>query len=444
MKQFIECSAVVVRSGRQRRLFVADTLHEFGDRIAKTQLQHAIVLRAEGPDFVLVSGERRLRAITDLADLGTQIKYDGELVPLGFIPYTLLSDLEPLAAEEAELDENLHRENLTWQEKAAAVSRLQSLRAKQAVRDGTPPPTTADIALEVRGSGKGFHQETTRKELLVARHLDNPEVAGAKNVDEAFKFLKKAEEKEKNRELGEKIGKTFTASAHEALNEDSLAWMRGAIAGQFDVILTDPPYGMGADEFGDSGGLAAGAHGYKDTPEHALECYKTLAVEGFRLAKSEAHLYAFCDIDLFLALKMLFTEAGWRVFRTPLIWHKPGGMRAPWPEHGPQRKYETILYAVKGDRRVTKMAADLFAFQPDSNLGHAAQKPVALYRELLVRSVHPGDSVLDPFMGSGPIFEAAHDLKCKATGLEMDQAAYGIAIKRLEKLKAQTELELAL
>ena len=118
-------------------------------------------------------------------------------------------------------------------------------------------------------------------------------------------------------------------------------------------------------------------------------------------------------------------------------------MRAPWPEHGPQRKYETILYAVKGKRPTLKLAPDVLDFPPDSNLGHAAQKPVALFEELLRRSVQPGNSVLDPFMGSGTIFAAAHVLKCRATGLELDQASYGIAVKRIEGLKAQQELDLA-
>jgi len=125
-----------------------------------------------------------------------------------------------------------------------------------------------------------------------------------------------------------------------------------------------------------------------------------------------------------------------------LIWHKPSGMRAPWPEHGPQRKYETICYAVKGKRPVLKMAADLISFGADSNLGHAAQKPVALFEELLRRSCRPGDTVFDPFCGSGTIFAAAHELKCQATGIELDQASFGIAVKRVEMLKAQLELGL--
>jgi DNA modification methylase len=199
---------------------------------------------------------------------------------------------------------------------------------------------------------------------------------------------------------------------------------------------------MGADEFGDSGGLAEGSHAYADDSITALRCYKALATEGFRVAKPQAHLYAFCDIDMFPTIKLLFSDAGWWVFRTPLIWYKRHGMRAPWPEFGPQRKYETILYAVKGKRNALKMAGDVLTYPPDSNLGHAAQKPVELFRELLCRSCRPGDTVLDPFCGTGTIFPAAHALKVAATGVEIDQASYGIAVKRIEQLKAQLELAL--
>ena len=438
----IALSAVTVSPNRQRRQFDAVKLQEFKSGIEKRGLLHPIVLRVEGEGYVLVAGERRLRVISDLADLDTQIRHDGQLVPLGFIPYTLLEDLDELAAEEAELEENTHRSDLTWQEQASAHARLKTLRDKQAAGRGDSPPTVAELAVEIRGSGEGVHQATVRRELIVARHLNDPEVAGAKSADEAWKILKKKDEAKKNQELGAAVGRTFTADVHRAIHGDSLEWMAACPAEQYDVILTDPPYGMGADEFGDSGGLAAGAHGYEDSNENATRCYEVLATEGFRVAKAQAHLYAFCDQDMFPFLKVVFHQAGWQVVRTMLIWHKPSAMRAPWPEHGPQRKYETLLYAVKGKRPVTKMAPDLFAFPPDSNLGHAAQKPVALFQHLLERSVRPGDSILDPFMGSGPIFPAAHALKCRATGIEMSQTSYGIAVKRIEELKVQLELGL--
>ncbi|MGI0134443.1 MAG: DNA methyltransferase, partial [Candidatus Micrarchaeaceae archaeon] len=122
-------------------------------------------------------------------------------------------------------------------------------------------------------------------------------------------------------------------------------------------------------------------------------------------------------------------------FRTPLVWHNPTSNRVPWINSGPQRKYQLILYAVKGGRNVTKIYPDLVTIPSDANPGHHAAKPVALYQDLLRRSVAPGDRVLDPFCGSGPIFPAAQEEKVLATGVELMPEAYAIAAKRLEELK---------
>ena len=205
-------------------------------------------------------------------------------------------------------------------------------------------------------------------------------------------------------------------------------------AERFDVILTDPPYGMGADEFGDSGGLAVDAHGYSDSEDYWKQLMEVFVPESYRLAKANAHAYIFCDVDKFAELRAMMGKAGWKVFRTPLIWFKPSASRAPWPDKGPQRKYELILFAVKGERNVTKMLGDVLQYNPDDNLGHAAQKPVELYKDLLGRSARAGDTVLDCFAGTGPILPAAHQLKVAATALEQLPANYGIMAKRLEGL----------
>lgn len=442
--KLIHIDAIKVATDRQRKAFDEGKLREFADVIAAQGLLHPIILRISGDDYYLVAGERRLRAITDLYALGGSFKHDGETVRANFIPYTLLSDLDPLSAEEAELSENLHRINLSWQELALAHARLHKLRNAQAEAVGAPTHTVAATALEVRGSSEGINHEATRREIILAGHMDNPIVKAAKTAEEAFKALKKIEVAEKNRELGASVGRTFTADLHQVIHGDSLEWMAAAPAEQFDCILTDPPYGMNADEFGDSGGLAAGGHGYKDDAATFLKILSVLAPESYRLAKAQAHLYVFCDIDWFHTMKTQFSAAGWTVFRTPLIWYKKSGMRAPWPEQGPQRKYETILYAVKEKRPILKMLGDVLDYPPDTNLGHAAQKPAALFEDLLRRSCLPGNSVLDPFCGSGPIFSAAHALKVRAVGIEMDQASYGISLGRINKLREQAELDLAL
>jgi hypothetical protein len=52
-------------------------------------------------------------------------------------------------------------------------------------------------------------------------------------------------------------------------------------------------------------------------------------------------------------------EAGWDVFRTPLIDYKLGSGRVPRPEHGPRRQWEMCLYAIKGDKNVTGIFSDV-------------------------------------------------------------------------------------
>jgi DNA modification methylase len=90
---------------------------------------------------------------------------------------------------------------------------------------------------------------------------------------------------------------------------------------------------------------------------------------------------------------------------------------------------------MKGKRKVLSLKSDVLTYPSDTNEGHHAQKPVALFEDLLKRSARPGDNVLDPFCGSGTIFPACHSLRVKATGIELDKGFYGLAVKRLGALK---------
>lgn len=426
---------IVIDETRQRREFPIDEHQELVESIRSKGLLHAPVMRGDGTALKLVAGERRLRAISDLANLGEGFRYDGEWIVPGMVPYILLSDLSELEAEEAELEENIRRLDLSWQERAAATARLVDLRKRQAVASGEPPPTTANIATELGRDTEGRQFQTTRQEILLAQHLDRPEIAKAKTAAEAFKILKRVEQGERNAELGRLVGKSYSGASHTIQQGDAIELMRELPNDSFDVILSDPPYGMGADNFGDSGGMAAGAHFYKDDAISWLELMDSFVPESFRVAKPDSALYLFCDIDRFHELRKWVESCGWKPFRTPMVWFKPNGSRAPWPEAGPQRKYEVILYAIKGAKKVQHLRGDVLEYSADENLGHPAQKPVSLYEDLLRRSAVPGDRVLDPFAGTGPILPAAHNLKLLATGFERDDAAYGIMVGRLKELK---------
>jgi site-specific DNA-methyltransferase (adenine-specific) len=63
--------------------------------------------------------------------------------------------------------------------------------------------------------------------------------------------------------------------------------------------------------------------------------------------------------------------------------------------------------------------------------GHPTEKPYGLVSELIQLFTDPGDTVLDPFMGSGVVLEAAKNLNRRAIGIELDESWILKAIKRV-------------
>lgn len=453
----MKLSDLVILEDRQRQEFEPNALMELTESIRDNGLMHAPVVREFNDDLVLVAGERRIKAMQDLWALGEEVSYDGHVIPEGYIPYTTLGELSVLDAEEAELDENLKRRDLTWQEHAAAVQRLHALRNSQKIEhmkeyvesaggnvEEVPAKavyqTIADTAEELTGRRDGAYQDAVRKEIIVAKHLHNPEVAKAKSVDEAFKILKRHEETARNIQLAADLGSSFTSASHTLLQGSCLDFMRDT-SKQFDVILTDPPYGMGADQFSDGGGKMTGIeHKYDDSYESWKKLMEAFCPLTYAIAKAQAHAYIFCDIDRFHELKALMQAAGWYVFRTPFTVFKLNSGRVPLPDQGPRRQSEWLLYAIKGKKPVTHIYPDVISCTGDDNTSHGAQKPVSLFQNLLQRSVRPGDEVFDGFAGSGTIFPAAHLCKVKATACELTPEYFAIAQSRLAKLDTAGDL----
>lgn len=446
--KIVPIDKIVVLPNRQRRAFPPDKLLALQSSIGSVGLQNPIVVRWHNTipgQYILVSGERRLRAIRDMNEFNEPVRYEGTVVDPGFVPATLDLELPPLLAAKAELEENLRRDNLTWEEETAAIAEIVQVDAQLARERGDLPTHFADIAEEFlppkragfdTGGSKG-QTEAVRRRVILAPHLSDPDIAKAKSVDEAFTILRRKGEAARHAELARSVGESFSASDHILLRGDAIQLMEGMAAESFDVILTDPPYGMDAQDFGDAGGRLAGqTHSYEDSGgEEWTALMAAFAREAFRVAKPLAHAYVCCDIDKYHALKGMMEEAGWYVHRTPLINYKLDGSRVPLPENGPQRKWEMILYGIKGWKKVTRIYSDVIETRGDANLSHGAQKPVELYVNLLKRSARPGDTVLDPFCGTGTVYPACHQLLCRGTGIELDETYAGVAAERLGALK---------
>lgn len=423
--ELIEISKLKISSERQRRVFNPDSLGKLAESIATKGLFHALVVQNDG--VTLIAGERRSKAINLMLTMGQSFKYNGQEVPKGFVPVVRLAELSPDDAYEAELEENTRRDNLSPQEEMLAIANLHKLRCRQ-----DPNHTMQETAAEVYSADKkvgGARVVSIRDAVQASEYLHDPSVARAKTKSEVVKAVAKIKKREHAQKLAAEFSTAENKSHHIPLHKDAIEVMQSMPAGIVDVICSDPPYGIEAQSFGD---MADNVHNYDDS----YETWQTLmlyhAREAYRICKTQAHMYLFCDWTRFAELSLILQKEGWKVWPRPLIWNKQGGM-LPRPEHGPRYTYEVIIFASKGDKKVNGVFPDVLTYKTVKQPRHAAEKPVEVFEDLLARSAVPGDHVCDFFMGSGVIFPAANRLKLRATGVELNDANFGIAIQRLEE-----------
>jgi len=427
--------AEITLGPRQRKLFDRARVVNLADSIAEKGLFHPVVCREEVDKIILVAGERRLRAIQHLSNLNLLYFHDGIAVPPGTIPYILInSDLDAIQVREAELEENIIREDLTWQEKTAALDELHELRLAQNPKQ-TNRTTAKEIAAASPSGERGSSIKQAEREIsqarLVASYLDNPEVANATSLTQAHSIVSRQMEAELSMELTRR-GKVYK-SAHTLIHGDfNKKSTIEQLPKDFTCIIADPPYGVGANSFGDN---AQHAHTYDDSFEVAEQLAISIFDIGYQLTVENAHLFLFCDIDLFASLKELASDVGWKVWRTPLIWNKTSSSsHAPSHNKGFRRCYELILFAVKGSKPFAQVYRDVIDASTARTKDVAAQKPTELYSTILGRSCFPGDKVLDPCCGSGTIFKAAEELNLEAWGVEKNKEAHAIANLNLSEL----------
>ena len=417
---------IIIPEKRYRTIFVEDDLEALANSIAKLGLMQAPVV--EKDERTLVAGERRLRAMAQLIEAKKRIIYQGKKLPLGEIPVVPIGLSDSLDIKEAEIDENIKRVQLTWQERAAAISELHELRTKQAEARGEKQTKTATA----EEAFENFNQRRiteVREDLILANFLDDPDVVKAKSRKDAMKIVTRKLEVEHRKALAREFDIDKLQTEHHLIRGDLFQELPTFPDTSFDCIISDPPYGVDAHKFAN---MDAVKHTYVDDVSYSNSVIEIIAVEGYRIAKVRAHFYMFLDINRFAAVKKIVSDAGWEVFNTPFIWSKgPNAGVVPWPHHGPRRSYEAILYAMKGKREVISIGPDLIEIPHDREIERGAHKPADLYAELIRRSCNPGDAVIDPCCGTGPIFEAAQATTTIATGIELDEEGIAFCLRRL-------------
>lgn len=133
-------------------------------------------------------------------------------------------------------------------------------------------------------------------------------------------------------------------------------------------------------------------------------------------------------------------------YKRSMLWIKPDAM-PQFNGQGPAVGFEMMVSAWCGEGYSRwNGGGRVGTFYHIKNNGgkneHPAQKPLPLMRELITLFSNPGDTILDPFMGSGTTGVAALELGRKFIGIEQHEHYFEIACKRLREAYAQPRLPL--
>ena len=221
---------------------------------------------------------------------------------------------------------------------------------------------------------------------------------------------------------------------------DALSLLLGLRSASVDLIVTDPPYGIGyasswTTRMDGSPRVASASFG-------ADEFNASWVPEAARVLKPGGALYLFTRWDVAANWKAAIEGAGLTGVQR-IVWDKQHWGMGDLRYYGSQ--VEDILFCVKGEHvlkwpgrcgNLWSVNGRIAKIAKDGHYDNPTQKPEALMRKIILLSSDAGDVVLDPFCGSGTTPRAA-----QTTGRRFiagDISAYQVSIARARVAQAYT------
>ena len=425
---YLNTKDIEVSKDRGRKAF--SEIDSLMNSIRSVGLIHPIVVTEKGEDregYVLVAGERRLRAML--------------LLGMTEIRCTLRENLSPQEQKAIEIEENLRRVDLSWEEEIFLLAQLNDFKIE-----------TEGETIRGDAEDKGWNQQKTAE-------LVGMSVSG---VSERIKLARLLEERE---DIKEKVRKlplyVAMKTAKQMLENEKLDRLQasgmlkvdsGVRLGKAEelikelkaesvgLILTDPPFGipqLTGDEKAkgrydySKGKSGTSTLGYTSrliesdnaTEEEVIWLFNRLVDEFDRVLMPGGHGYVFFAFECYAGLVGVLSQR-FLVDPVPLIWYK-GRVTSPFSGYSYQPCYEPILFFLKEPktRRLVKPGKKVleFAIVPSKEKEHPFEKPRELLRFLIGRSTREGEVVLDPFAGSGSTILAARETGRTGLGFEVDE-----------------------
>ena len=178
-----------------------------------------------------------------------------------------------------------------------------------------------------------------------------------------------------------------------------------------DLVITDPPYGMNYQS----------RQRAKKHKKIANDDQLPLDLIWLAIAKAKAAAYVFCRWNNLAAMPQPKSVVAW--------------VKNHWSigdlEHEHGRQWEACCFYAKASHEFVKRIGDVIYADKTGNALHPTEKPVSLIEQLIVANV--GETILDPFAGSGTTLAAAKLCGKRAIGIELEEMYCETAAKRLSQ-----------
>ena len=238
---------------------------------------------------------------------------------------------------------------------------------------------------------------------------------------------------------GGKGGLSGMLELNKIYNMDCLEGMKYIEDKSIDLVITDPPYKLVQGGCTNKAVTLKGATNLKSGnvfSDNSIK-FSDWIPEVYRVLKENSHCYIMCNDRNLKELLIESENAGFKLLNI-LVWKKK--------RHSPNRYYlknaEFIVFLRKGKAKNINNMGTFQCLEIDNveNKLHPSEKPVKLMEIFICNSSKSGDTVLDPFMGSGTTAIACINTNRNYIGFELDKHYCEIANERIQKALAEKEV----
>jgi ParB family chromosome partitioning protein len=422
---------------------------ELADSLNRLGLIQPIVVNQ---DLRLIAGGRRLAA--------------AKLLNWPAIDVVFRETMSEDELQELELEENVRRKDVTWQERVLAIAKIHTLKRNTEPKWGFE--ATGDLV-----NLSGVH---ARYCVLIGKALKtgDKDITNAAGLTDAIRILIQRKEDEVTMELAKRTAQvaspapTFSASDPAGLitgvprddrtslqrvvdesnalipatsliiKDDCIHWLAERFdLPTIDAIITDPPYAIDMDNLDQSGGGLTGIDRVREEHDvtQNLSLLKSFVFQAFQALKPTGFLAMWCDPMHWSRLYDDCISVGFKVQRWPVVWVKTHPCINQAAQYNFTKNIEFVLIARKPGAVLAQVApvCHISASGVKKEDSHPFTKPPEVWAFLLKHICIQNSFIVDPFLGAGssiePILNAGH----RFMGCEINEIHHAYA---MEKFKA--------